>query len=279
MIRGVLFGAGLLATGVVAAHECWLAPRRYEVLIGTRQHIARCVGEGFRAEPWEITSRKVRRVLHLAPGHQADLTASVTAGDTLRTTLAFTRPGTNMLVLRSAENLITLDGPKFNAYLREDGLETVLAQRTANGELTKPGREAYSRCLKTLIRVNANPGARSLSTAADTSWHQVLGLPLELQPEQDPYQLRAGDSLTVRLLAGGQPAAGQLIQIWSRTPARAGTVAPLRLRSDLRGRVRFRLPRATAMMVSCVRMTPHPSRDSADWQSTWASLTFGGPAH
>lgn len=274
----MLIGAGLLLAAVGAAHECWLAPQRYEVLVGTRQYIARCVGEGFVAEPWDAPSRRVRRMLHLAPGHETDLTAALTAGDTLRSTLAFTRVGTNVVALRSTESLITLEGAKFNAYLREDGLTTVLAQRTANGDLAKAGREGYSRCLKTLVRVSDARRAAAPPDPADTCWRQVLGLPLELVPEQDPYRLRAGDSLTVRLLVGGQPAVGVLVQVWLRTTPR-GPVAPRKLRSDLRGRVRFRLPRATEIMVSCVRMTAHPRRDSADWQSTWAALTFGGPAH
>lgn len=269
---------GLLLASWGVAHECWLEPGRYDVPTGTRQYLSRCVGVRFKAEPWKMPSQRVRQVLHLAPGHTTDLTTLATVGDTLRTTLSFMRAGTNVVTLRSAETLSTLEGAKFNAYLREDGLTNVLALRTSRKELDKPGREAYSRCLKTLVRVSSDrPGAPP--DPADTVWRQRVGLPLELVPERDPYRLHSGDSLVVRLLAGGQPSVGQLVQVWHRA-RRAGTptAKPLRLTTDLRGRIAFRLSPATAVLLSSVRMTAHPARDSADWQSTWTSLTFGGPA-
>ena len=274
-VRALLVGAAALLASSVVAREYWLAPRQFEVRVGTRQYVARHTGEGFDSRPWQVSSRSVRRLLHLAPGRATDLTAAVATGDTVRTTLAFTRAGTNLVALRTTEALASFDGSAFNASLRTEGLESVLAQRTTNDQLAQPGREAFSQCVKTLVQVG---DTRAAPAADDTCWRQVVGLPLELVPERNPYRLRAGDSLTLRLLVQGRPAAGQLVQVWHRKAAEAAA-APLRLRSDLRGRVHFLLPAATEILVGCVRMTPHPQRDSADWRTTRTSLTFGGPRH
>ena len=274
-VRALLVGATTLVASSVVAREYWLAPRQFEVRVGTRQYVARHTGAGFDAQPWQVSSRSVRRLLHVAPGRTTDLTAAIATGDTLRTTLAFTRAGTNLVALRTTETLALLDGNTFNASLRTEGLESVLAQRTTNDQLAQPGREAFSQCAKTLVQVG---DTRAAATPDDTCWRQVVGLPLELVPERNPYRLRAGDSLTLRLLVQGRPAAGQLVQVWHRKAAGA-VGAPLRLRSDLRGRVHLLLPAATEILVGCVRMTPHSQRDSADWRTTRTSLTFGGPRH
>ncbi len=159
-----------------------------------------------------------------------------------------------------------------------------MALRTARNELDRPAREGTSRCLKTLISVvtpTANPSAPGAANPEDTLWHHRLGLPLELIPERDPYRLKIGDTLSLQVvLSRGQPAAGQTVHIWQQPRQRTDQPnPPLRLRTDLRGRVQFRLKASSAVLVSCIRMTPHPTLDSAEWQSTCSSLTFGGPAH
>jgi Domain of unknown function (DUF4198) len=273
-------GFGLITAWSVA-QESWLAPRRFIVPPGTRQYVGRFIGADFAPHAWDADSRKFRSVLHLVPGVGVmDITTTATARDTLTTTLPFARPGTHVVALRSTEALFTQAGPTFNNYLKDAGLTTVLALRTSRNDLDKPAREGASRCLKTLVSV-VSPQAASLANPADTLWHHRIGLPLELIPEQNPYRLRSGDTLSVKVvLRRGQPAAGQLVQIWQQSRQSGEKSAPpLRLRTDLRGLVRFRLKAAAAVLVSCVRMTPHPALDSAEWQSTWSSLTFGGPAH
>ncbi len=99
-----------------------------------------------------------------------------------------------------------------------------------------------------------------------------MGLPLELVPEQNPYALRPGASLTVRVLADGRAQAGQLVQVWQRRPGQPLRV--FKLRSNQNGRVLFRISEPGQYLVSTVRMVP-AALPEADWQSTWSTLTFG----
>jgi len=50
-------------------------------------------------------------------------------------------------------------------------------------------------------------------------------------------------------------------------------------RTNAQGRVLLRLPGAGPYLLAAVRIEPAPAAlaSQADWLSSWASLTFGGP--
>jgi uncharacterized GH25 family protein len=118
----------------------------------------------------------------------------------------------------------------------------------------------------------------------------VLGLPLELVPEQNPYRLRPGAALTVRVLRHGQPVPSAQVQVWQvSTPDSKPTAGPAVTHfatfSNAQGRVLLRLAGAGPYLLATVRMENAPPALALpgptarpDWLSTWASLTFGGPA-
>ncbi|OGX84542.1 hypothetical protein BEN47_16125 [Hymenobacter lapidarius] len=267
--------AGLTAT----AHECWLESPRFRLQPGQTMHIHTFVGENFKGEPWTTKAGKIQRLVRFGPtaGDTTDLTPppGFAPTDTFRTALTFARPGTHVVLLQSTNSFIEMPGDKFTAYLREEGLDYALKVRQENDETAKPGRETYRRCAKTLVQVGT---AASTPAAADTAWRQVYGLPLELVPEQNPYRLLADKSLTVRVLRGGKPASGAAVQIWQRQPNGLPTTH-FTTRANQNGRILLRLSGPGPYLLAAVDMTVAPAklRERADWQSTWASLTFAGP--
>lgn len=176
------------------------------------------------------------------------------------------QPGTHLLALATNNTFLTLPADSFNTYLTAEELDNILLIRKERGESAKPAREAYRRCTKTLVQVGA-------PISAGNAFAHVAGLPLELIPEQNPYTLRAGAALTVRVLADGKPLPGALVKLWHRDVKK--NVEKIAVRSNQNGRVLFHLSTPGTYLISTMRMHLSADPQMADWQSTWSSLTFG----
>lgn len=253
---------------LAAAHEFWLAPPHYFVAAGQKINLQTWVGENFTGQRWAGKSNRITRFIHAGPAGTEDLTTSATQADTLQTALTFAQPGTHVVALATNDAYLEQTAEQFNTYLKEEGLDNVLVLRQQRNELTKPAREAYRRCAKTLIQVGK---VNSRDTAR--AYARPVGLPLELIPEQNPYLLRPGAVLTVRVVQDGQPVTGALVQVWQRQPGQKPKAS--RLYSNLSGRILLRLSTPGSYLLSTVRMAAIPDHTRADWHSTWASLTFG----
>ena len=281
-----LFSLLLLSTTALA-HEFWLQPTSYRVAVGAAVPIKLLVGENFAGQTWARPTHRVRRFVRLGPTppDSADLRPALLA-DSVAPALRCPTPGTHLVLLTSRPAFIELPAAQFTAYLREEGLSEALRQRQeADEAATKPGREAYQRCAKALVLATSDG---TLPPAApDTAFRRVLGLPLELVPEQNPYHLRPGAALTVRVLHLGQPVPGALVQVWDASPLVAPKPGPtpagpshFSTRANNSGRVLLRVPSGGPYLVAASQMEAAPTglTSRADWLSTWATLTFAGPA-
>ncbi|MDO7875690.1 DUF4198 domain-containing protein [Hymenobacter sp. ASUV-10] len=255
------------------AHEFWLEFPRLRLQPGEAMNFRLLVGSDFAGKPWRNQPGKVLRLLRYGPADSTSLTPAPT--DTLNAAVRFAQPGTHLLALSTADSFIELPGPQFTAYLREEGLDYILKKRQELGHADQPGRETYRRRAKALVQVG---GPNDLPVAQDTAYRRVLNLPLELVPEQNPYRLVADKSLTVRVLRQGKPVSGAQVNIWQRQPGGLPTTH-FSTRSNQNGRILLRLTGPGPYLLAAVDMQPAPAalRARAEWQSTWASLTFGGP--
>ena len=265
-------------TTAALAHEVWLEAPRFRLQPGATVHVRAFVGANFVGEPWSTKATKVRRLTRFGP--TPDDTTNLTPKnfsetDSFRTAFSFAQPGTHLVLLQSTSSYIELPAAQFTAYLREEGLDYALKLRQENEETAKPGRETYSRCVKTLIQVG-DPALVPL--AADSACRHAYGLPLELVPEQNPYRLPADKALTVRVLRAGRPAYGAAVQVWQRQPGGLPTTH-YTTRANQNGRILLRLSGPGPYLLATVDMRPVAARlrTRADWQSVWASLTFAGP--
>jgi hypothetical protein len=158
-------------------------------------------------------------------------------------------------------------GTYSNVRELQEGLEKISALRAKRGEQDKNGTESYTRCLKALLAVGP-------ATEQDTD--HVLGFPLELIADTNPYQQTPGTPLPIRLLFEGQALEGALVEAKSLH----STEAVLTARTDAKGHVSFRFPSSGEWMLNAVHMVeakPKHKNTQADWQSYWASLTFALP--
>lgn len=101
----------------------------------------------------------------------------------------------------------------------------------------------------------------------------VLGYPAELVPLDNPYRLGVGGVLRVRALVDGAPVPGQTVLAGGRTAAGAA-IRERAVRTDAAGVARIPIRSRGAWYVKFIRMVPVRG-DSVDYESKWATLTFG----
>ena len=260
----------LAAAGArLLAHDMWIEPTSYRPEVGRIMGLRLRVGQEFLGDPLPRSSALIERFV-VASGDGEKAVVGREGADPAG--LVFpSKSGLVLVGYHSKPSPVVLTAQKFNQYLSEEGLEAIAALRAKKGQTDAEAREQFVRCAKTLVL--AGPALESQSD-------KVLGFPLELIAERNPYLLKNGESLPVRLIYRGQPIAGALvIAINQRDPA-----TKLSARSDTTGRVRLRLPQSGAWLIKAVHMIPAAGATDHEWDSFWASLTFelpdaaGGPA-
>lgn len=177
-------------------------------------------------------------------------------------------PGTYLVGISTAANMIELTAEEFDDYLKHDGVLDVLEARQHEGELTEPVRERYSKHVKTILQVGE---------AVTDSFSFRLGYPIEIVPLANPASLNEGDTIEFLVLADGKPVADQLVYAsYDGFHSHDGTDAhreAVDSRTDDNGVVKVELTKAGRWYVRLIRMLP-VDEEGADYESNWATLTF-----
>ncbi len=131
-------------------------------------------------------------------------TTAWTEIDTTITVLNFKtgEAGTWVAGLSTHPNNIELTAEEFNEYLEHDGVIDMLEWRKANNALGEKAVEKYSKHVKAIFQVG---------DTKTNDWQTALGYPIEFVPMSNPYDLKPGDVLQVKLLRNGQPLPNQLV--------------------------------------------------------------------
>ncbi len=256
----------VLLSGIsLSAHDFWIEPSSYQVAVGTQVTVRFLVGEEFRGKPLPLDPSRV--IVFARFGATSETPVRGVAGSDTAGVVSLDDPGLHLIAYRSTSVFLELDAEKFESYLRSEGLESIIEERGRRNERKAKGRELYSRCVKSLLRAGMS--------GEETGFDRVLHFPVELVPELNPYRLRAGDELPVRILRQGKPLAGVLVVAYPHAePTRS-----VQRRSDEKGRVRLPLAQAGPWLVKAVHMERVEHSEEADWESWWASLTFELPGN
>ena len=252
--RSALTLAGLLLAAPAMAHDFWIEPSSFRPSTGARVAVRLRVGENLQGDPVPRNPGRIERFAAVGPAGEAEVTGIAGVDPAGWTSPA--GPGLHWIVFDSNHASLEQDGPKFDSYLGEEGLERIRELRKGTG----PVREIYSRCAKSLLRVGEG----------SSGYDRALGLELELVPEKDPYSLKPGETLPVRLLYRGEPLDGALVVAMASPEARVSA-------RTSGGRVSLQLDRPGPWLVKAVHMVPAPEGSGAEWESLWASLTFDLP--
>ncbi|MCB0336603.1 MAG: DUF4198 domain-containing protein [Bdellovibrionales bacterium] len=248
----------LLLPRSLFAHDFWLEPSSYYCEIDQAVSINLRVGEGFHGkavarDPKQIV--KFEEVFDQLHNDVQGLDYQSPAGYT-----RFNEAGIHVVGFRSNNNRIKLSAEKFNSYLLEEGLTSIIEQREKSATIHKSAKELYSRSAKTIISVGKFNDAKNFNT--------ILGYDLELVPTKNP--ILPAKSLPIKVLVHGRPQKNLLVSALLK--GSAGTVQQKRTNQD--GLVEFDTSLSGNWLIKTVYMFPAEQDQGADWQSIWGSLTF-----
>jgi uncharacterized GH25 family protein len=257
----------LLGAGEAAAHEFWLAPTSYAPKPRQAVEVGAVAGTGFRGPAMPFSSLRCVRLI-ARTDRTLDLGRYARNGELIWASFAPADGAGALLAFESTYTPIELPAREFDAYLRLEGLDAPLAARAKTPGA--PGRERYRRCAKAW-----------LAGTDVTRATKPIGLPLEVVPATAPG---ADPVLRVRVALDGKPLAGALVKAWRTAvdstgapfdpEARDSAVVAWQGRTNAKGETIVPVPEEGEWLVSAVHMVPCRDTSVADWESTWASLTF-----
>lgn len=265
----LLIGVWLLCTTAARAHEFWIEPAsKSRTCIAVPTPVRLMVGDHFAGEPRARRADRIVRFQSIGPGSDSRAVAIPGEEGAEPAGLVELKPGTHTLVYESTATLITLEAVQFTEYLKHSGLDQIIADRAARGESGTPGREAYSRCAKSVVHAD---GSGTLAPYTD-GWSSVAGMPLEIVPLSNPVGLAGtpGSELRVRVLRNGKPLSG-FQMLWMRD-SDAQSVRYTKTNDS--GEAVLSIDGRGFWLISGVHMERAGGNPESDWRSWWASLTF-----
>ena len=267
-MKSALIATLLLAVGATGlfAHDLFLKPFSFFVAPHSEARV-RVLNGTFEKSESSVARNRIRdlSVVGLNGIEHPDTSAwSDTGGDTSVFQFRTGAAGTYVVGASTLPRGIKLDAKQFNAYLTSDGVPDVLEARRRAGELGKPAHERYSKHVKTLVQVG-EPRVGRIDA--------VLGYPAELVPLDNPYALRVGATLRVRVLVDGQPVANQYVISGGRGAGNA-RIGQRGVRTDADGVARVPLRSAGIWYIKFINMAPATADTTIDYESKWATLTF-----
>lgn len=264
-MKPIPFFCALALLAPAGAHDLYLMPEPWTARPGQTILVAYQNGDEFPEGVANVKPERLRRTEMLWRGGAVPLEGI--AAEQKRTVARVKAPGegTLMLISHTIPNFIELDAEKFHHYLEHENLNHIIDWRKANREARNPGREMYSKFVKSLVRCGKPDGFHSTEA----------GLTIEFIPEADPYSLRPGQALPVVLKFRGRPQADVAVEsAWLEGgQAKMETVG----RTDNQGRVRIPIRATGPHRLHAIVMERRAERTQADWESFWATLTFSIP--
>jgi uncharacterized GH25 family protein len=238
--------AFLIAASTAFAHDLFLRLDTY-FLAPNSKAIVRLMNGTFQSSEGAVARDRVRDLTLISPGANGPVTSSISWRAEENTTIMefpTGEEGTYLIGLSTRPREITLEAAQFNDYLDHDGIPDTLAMRRKNNELGKDVRERYSKHVRAIFQVG---------NKLSDDYKKVLDYPVEIIPQQNPYSLKAGQTIAVLCLLEGKPIANQFVMAgWESGD---GKLHSLNARSDAKGFARIKLS-SGKWFIKFIHMTP-----------------------
>jgi uncharacterized protein DUF4198 len=112
------------------------------------------------------------------------------------------KAGTGVLGVSTLPRVNEFTAESFASNMKHEGLLNVIAARKKSGEDSQPARKKYSKHVKAIFQVG---------NKQTDDYKTELGYPIEFIPINNPYALKVGDELAMKLLINGKSVAGEMV--------------------------------------------------------------------
>jgi uncharacterized GH25 family protein len=253
----------VLGVAPAAAHDLWLVPGE-TAATGKPVVVRAHVGMDFPNSELAPDPAAFKRLLVRPDGKDGTLRAAGKDGNSGLLEFVPESAGLYVVAVETQPRLITLAADRFNEYLVADGMPHIYRLRAKEKTLDQPGKERYSKYVKALVRVGEGGGGDP---------GRVVGMALEIVPLRDPFTMKIGATLPVRVLYHGKPLAEANVG-WQHPGD--GETARGYVRTDDKGEALVPVARPGLMTVRLTHMT-RPKAAEYEWESFWSTLTFRVP--
>jgi uncharacterized GH25 family protein len=238
--------AALIGAIAMMAHDTYLMPAKFMVKSGKPLLVSVHNGDSFPASEHATDPARLK----------TSLTDMRIAGRATHGIAEVTKPGSFYITAETVPKRIVLEPDKFDAYVREEGMQHIVPARKQKNQT-----ELYRKFAKALVTADA----------PDRGYATPAGLTIEIVPEADPSAIRPGASLPVQVLFKGKPAADlQVERAWANAGKSDRKIVG---RTDNNGRIAIPVDSEGRWRLHAVQMQASTTPE-ADWESFWASLTF-----
>jgi uncharacterized GH25 family protein len=255
--------AAMAISARATAHDHWLVPDPLVTSRPTDVTLRLYVGDEFVADeekPFE-RARIVAFRQYAGSAAAIDLDSVAKDGAIPFFTALALPAGMHLFAIERNAAHIELPAAKFEDYLREEGLDAVVAERARRGESGLPGRETYERAIKALVVVG---------DAHDETFGVVTGSAIELVPASDPT-VTDGSPLRVAARFRAAPLVGTRVELLTRADGRVDRQVAT---TDASGNATFVTPAEGVHLLRAVHMVRCDGCSDADWHSYWTAYAF-----
>jgi uncharacterized GH25 family protein len=256
--------AAAVLVPMVAAHDLYLKLDSFFVTVN-QQISVKILNGSFTDSEGAVSFQRLKDVSVVSPAGSRTNPKETDFTKNEKTSFLNLQPaeeGNYVVGLSTMEREIDLKAKDFNEYLTEDGIPDTLDERKRKKELTKDVRERYSKHVKIIFQA----GGRQTD-----NYKTVLGYPVEIVPQNNPYTLKPGDTFEFLCLKNGQPLVNQFVMTGRDEKGRL--VAGENVRTDKKGIAKIKLGGSGKWYVKFIQMT-RLTDPKLNYESKWATLTF-----
>lgn len=267
------------SASLLRAHDFWLVPDAFAVTPGGRIAVRGQTSSLFPTSLSAVTPDRIVAARIMTATTSTTVQHVAVLGTSLRLEHPTATSGQHVIGVQLAPRSVRESPASFRRYLDLEGAPEARQRYERGGLLPRSGGDSitrrYAKYAKTVVEIGRGPRA----------FQRLLDHPLEFVPTTDPSGLRVGDTLRVRLVLLGKPAAAAHLHAGSVAgdsataltdtgTARRAATRDVKLETDADGIAAVVITQPGLWNIRTLQIIPAAKGSGADWDVHWATLVF-----